>query len=180
MCQILNSFQGIIGAVIGTILGWGLSELSRIGKLTFYVDNITIEYFESDNGGSFYKNNFNDKTDYGIILFESDIINNSNKNRILRNIYCAISYSNDRLSKEISNVESKRLVAQKYEYDRLEIMNIQAKSIIKKKLSVYLSKDELSKFFSNNSKISFSFMKFWGIKKQKDIFITYLQNDKIK
>lgn len=180
MCEILNSYQGIIGTVIGAFLGWFLSQLNRIGKLSFFANNFNLEYYEQDKGGAICKGNLNDKTMYGIFSFDLDVINTASNNRMLRKIHCLFNYSNNKLTKEIDDIESERIVAQRVDYDKFEIMNIQSKSVVKKKLSIYLSKDDLLKGITDKAKISLVFTKLWGIKRERTIYITSLLNGKIR
>ena len=93
---------------------------------------------------------------------------------MLRKIYCSFEYSDKILRKEIDNIESKRIVAERPDYDKIVVLNLQGKSIVKKKLSVYLSKEEILSFGKDKVKINFVFTKLWGIRKQKKIYISTL------
>ena len=179
MWEILNNYQGIIGIVIGVFLGWFLSLLNLMGKVTFYKDKIKVEYFEKDSAGGIYKKDLNEKTIYGIFSFDLDIINTSSRNRMLRNIHCLLSISNEKVIKEINDVETRRIVAAKPDYDNFEIINIPPKNIIKKKLSIHLSKDDLLKIDTGKSRINFKFNRLWGLKRKKIINISHLLNGKI-
>lgn len=180
MCDILNNYQGIVGTVIGALLGWFLSKLNQSGKVSFFADNINIEYYSIDKGGAIYKSNYSNEIICGNFTFDLDISNTSSNNRMLRKIYCTLNSADKTLKKEFDDVESKRIVAERANYEKIVVLNLQSKSIVKKKLSVYLSKEDILNFGKDKVRISFTFTKLWGIKKEKSILLATLLNGKIQ
>ena len=180
MCDILNNYQGIIVTVIGAFLGGFLSKLNQSGKVSFFADNINIEYFSKDKGGAIYKRYYSNEIIYGNFTFDLDISNTSSNNRMLRQIYCSLNFSDKTLKKEFDDVDSKGIIAAKEYYEKVVVLNLHSKSIVNKKLSVYLPKEDILNFRDDKVKISFTFTKLWGIKKQKSILLATLLNGEIQ
>ncbi len=112
-------------------------------------------------------------TIYGNFTFDMDISNTSSNNRMLRQIYCSLNFSDKTLKKEFDDVDSKRIVAAKENYEKVVVLNLHSKSIVKKKLSVYLPKEDILNFWDEKVRVGFTFTKLWGIKKTKINFNSY-------
>jgi hypothetical protein len=179
MCNQLYNYQGIIGTVIGTFLGWFLTKLTQSGRTLFYSDHFELDFFKVESG-VLQKNEYDDKTIYGELKFDLDIANTSGNNRMFRNIYCLFNCPNTKIKKEVFDLDTYRVIAQRADYNKIDVLNIQAKSLIKKRILVNLSKEELHNFRNNEVSLRLFYTKLWGIRKAKSISLTSIINYKIK
>jgi len=172
-----NSYTNIIGSLVGVFVGW---LLSRIGRVRYFFSNCSIKYFENDNAGSYIINELNENSDYGKFFFNLDISNTSLNKRLLREIYCSIEVDKKIILKDIYDLDTYREVAKQEQYDQMKILSIASQDIIKIKLFVNLSKDDLAKIIDANAKIYFRFRKLWGLKRKKRKYISSLLKGKLK
>lgn len=169
-----NNYTNIIGPLVGVLIGWFLGLLSNAGRVRFNISKWSVEYYEPDNAGSFLKKELNEHSDSGDFAFEIDISNTSRNNRMLREISCSVEIDKNKICKNLYDSDTARVVAAHREYDKIEILNIPSQDIIKKNLFFSLSKDDLAIIINSKAIINFNYVRLWGLRRKKKIFITYL------
>lgn len=145
--QILQEYDGIIGAILGVIATLITTDwLNRKGKLNIYVMNWKDKYETYEDVGCFKGGK--ERTDfYG---YESEVIlevyNGSNTQKIMRNVKTNF-YKDDveKYKATPKNEDSRRKTESGWiTRDSVEVVNFKPKEVIKLKLSNYIYEDKLN------------------------------------
>lgn len=123
---------GVGATIAGTVLGWGLNNLSNRGKLNIYISSWKDEFKKNDAGEI---NPAHKKSEVEYYQFNGaiDIYNSSGETRIMREVEIAY-YSGRTLLKTFSPLDdaTKRPTGQyvPFHYDELGVVNVPPKSVV--------------------------------------------------
>jgi len=161
---------GLIGALLGTILGWILNTISRGGKLNIYVTSWKENFTFNKRGVMSPSTSIEESSNYDYEL-EMDIYNSSSDTKIMRNI--KIVFRNQKEVLFVStpyDSSTKRFVARHFSLDELKTINISPKTVatirLERNLWLEDSKNDLI-WFANNILLSYIDSK----NKNKTIFV---------
>lgn len=160
--EIIKEFNGIIGAVCGTISTLIVTQLlKKVGKLKIYPSNWNGALKTYGNVGcSMGGERDNDLYCY-IFSFELDLFNTSDSFKIMRNISICFNENKKEKMKVIPDDESTRRVsACRSIADAIKIVNIAPKQIINLNLSGYIQKENLEQIMN----VDAVFLKFYNEK----------------
>ena len=139
---------GIVGTLLGTILGWFLSEISRRGKLYIYAE--MNDMFEHNHKGTMVISRDQDVAQFYSYSISIDLHNSSGDPRIMRKI--ELSFSNGkcelfRITPDDDNT-GRRIGPMRY-YDKIRPLTIPAKSVVTVNLhgGLWESEDLFSKIW---------------------------------
>ena len=141
--ELVAAAIGVIGTLLGTVLGWVLSNISKRGKLHFYVSKWSDSFQQNDNYGGMKDSTNIEETEYYSYQLSLDIYNSSTEPRIMRDI--RIVFNNRKKDIEFSIPEddkTKRTHGGMWFYDCLEPLTIPAKSVLQLELHNGKSKKE--------------------------------------
>ena len=96
---------GVGGTLLGTILGWLLNSLSRIGRLKIYIVDWKETFQRLDVLGCMIDITSIEQTEYYGYELKLDLYNNSSKTKIMRNI-------------EIEHLQNKKVVLRQTPHDK--------------------------------------------------------------
>lgn len=122
---------GVVGTLAGTVLGWALNSISRRGTLHVYVTRWKNTFFYNNKWGEFVSApSFSSSESYDYAL-DLDVYNSSATTLIMRDIHIEFMSSSDEvLYSEVPDDASTRHGDRFIQYDKLEIANIPAKSVV--------------------------------------------------
>ncbi|WP_044916162.1 hypothetical protein [Butyrivibrio sp. WCE2006] len=130
--DVLLTLLGVTGTLLGTVLGWGLNELSQKGRLFVYVNKWREEYQKQDDCGGFIECNSCEAEYYNFSL-SIDVYNSSNETHIMRDI-TIVYFDNKkrRLFELVPKDDSTKRVgfSPVPNYDEIAVANISAKSAL--------------------------------------------------
>lgn len=130
--EIITAIIGVGATIAGTLLGWGLNNLSNRGKLNIYISSWKDEFKKNDAGEL---NPAKKKSEVEYYQFNGavDVYNSSGDTKIMREVEIAF-YSGRTLLKTITPLDdsTKRLTGQyiPVHYDELGVLNIPPKSVV--------------------------------------------------
>jgi len=171
MCELLESTTGIIGVVVG----WVLNYLGNRGKVTLHSSYCKMFTTEPDGGGSFFEKPLSKDSAGGNMKFELLIYNNSNNNRIIKELKVLLKSNIIKSSLVIIDEDSEKIRTPRSDYgEDSAFLNIPPNSVMKKHYRISLGKDEVTEIFEKNVKIKLIGKKLYGIiifrKFSEDIF----------
>jgi hypothetical protein len=128
-----NQVIAIIGTLLGTILGWALNSISRLGWLKQYVGwEDKYESFEESEDGVVC---LPEKATYYTYHLTLDIYNCSSIPKIMRNISIQFYKDNKLIYKEVPDDENTEFYScASYHYKKTKPININPKSVMQVKL----------------------------------------------
>lgn len=122
---------GVLGTLLGTVLGWILNNISRKGKLQFYVLSWK-DSFLKDIGGVSADSCKKEDVDYYAYECSIDVYNSSSETKIMRNIEVVFANNDTELWCERTNdYDSKYYIVGIPQYNELELINIPPKTAMK-------------------------------------------------
>ena len=153
--EILTTVVSVGGALAGTILGWGLNELSRRGRLKIF-PFLWKDWFEYLSGqGLMFLSTSREQAEYYLFDISLDIYNSSRDTKIMRNIEIVFSNGKHDIEKSIPKVDTARC-------RDISPVNIPPQTVEQLKLYGRIVKDE-------NQSLDF----IWDTKK---VYLTYLNS----
>ena len=161
MTGLLEHFMGIVG--------WILHYVSNTGKIYFHSSNCRMFCMESDGAGSFCEKVLSKDSDGGEMEFELLIYNNSNNNRIIRDINILLKSKIINSFLKIRDDDSRKISSQREVFDDLIFLNIPPNSVIKKHLRISLGKDEVREIFNKEVQVNLFGKKLYGILRFKNL-----------
>lgn len=136
--EVLRDYQGTISAIIGALAGMlGTYTLQNIGKthIEFYDVNFKYIEIEPDCEGGFNVKeakplvNRSNTCEYSM---DVEIYNGSETPRVLRSIQIQFFREGKMIAKSVpKDYSTRRFVARQEKYDKLQIINIPAKQVIR-------------------------------------------------
>lgn len=130
----INQIIGICGTLLGTVLGWGLNNLSQKGKISVFVKNVDEEFSKRDSYGGFDQCDIVDAEHY-IIKISIDVYNSSRDTGIMRDIQLVFYKGKKQQLCVVPRDEASRYSEGPISrYDDLSVINIQPKSVINIKM----------------------------------------------
>ena len=108
MCNevnVLPEIIGVIGTLLGTVLGWILSNFSRRGKLNIY-STWQDEFRHNDNYGGMSRSKNKDEAKLYIYHFTIDLYNSSGDPQIMRKIEVAFFRDKEELFRDTPKDDS--------------------------------------------------------------------------
>lgn len=130
--EIITALIGVGATIAGTVLGWGLNNLSNRGKLNIYVSSWKDE-FKKNDAGEINPAKKKSEVEYYQFNGSVDVYNSSGETRIMREVEIAF-YSGRTLLKTMNPLDdSTRRATGQYipvHYDELGVLNIPPKSVV--------------------------------------------------
>lgn len=149
ICDNLGTIIGVVGSLLGAVIGWGLNNISRRGKLTAYVDNgINGEFVTEDELPATSL----DKSKYFNYRFKMEIYNSSDDTKIMRDIKVVFHNDSKGLFETTPNDKALMVSGRAADIHKpVELFNIPPKTAIRAELYGYVSKEHLSKIIQTTS-----------------------------
>lgn len=151
-CSSLSSPSslGIFGTMVGTVLGFFLQRITRIGRLKIFQNKLTFQLFErlKDSGPTFSKVTTIEEGEdfYTEIELFCDFFNTSeSNNKIARDIYFEAKSKQVHIKETIFIME----VNNKYEPSTLQNLNLNPRQLINYHLSVKIENQQID--FDNST-----------------------------
>jgi hypothetical protein len=150
--------QNIVSTLLGVILGTIITTISqRSGKLMCYIISYTNEYCSSDCFGipnEIDTSKVPEYTSHSLII---DFHNSTQANVGIRNIHLEVHTENKKVTIcKLKDFDTRRNSGSGIYMDTLEVINIEQKMIIRKKLETNVFTHEIG-FFSNVQKVYFCY-----------------------
>jgi hypothetical protein len=131
---------GVVGTLLGTILGWGLSTISGYGSLKNYLVEIKEELTHHNVYGAQVCDRIEQVEDYSLTII-MDMYNSSASVKIMRNIRIIFLNNKIKLFEMIpKDLSTERYACYGFISDDIMPINIPPKSINQLNLACYLSK----------------------------------------
>jgi predicted small secreted protein len=156
LIEYIEKFEGIIGALLGVVVTLITTQLLKnIGKVNFYLVKDDFKFTKNikDEIGQTYPEECNkQESDCCVVDFVIELYNNSDTNKILRDIRIGF-YNKNKLQLSVIPYDkiTKRSSAHWVTYDELLNVNIPAKQIIKIEILKYLRDDDISLIKNSDS-----------------------------
>lgn len=144
---------GVIGTLLGTILGWGLNNVSRWGKLSCY-PIWSDEFSHNDNYGSMARSSNREEAKMYGYNIKLDLYNNSGEPKIMRKLEVVFYQDKRELFRDTPKDDSTcRNSGGLRFYDEILPITVLAKTVSTLKLhgGFWYSEDRFSKLWDANS-----------------------------
>lgn len=129
----ITATSSFVSAIIGTIVGWFLNELSKKGKLRININSwrLTGIVRTPDSYGGYNEHEDLDNADYYSYRLIIDVNNTSEKTKIMRNIKVIFYHNKSSILIDIPyNKDTERFSCHRHFYDEIGAVNIPAKGVI--------------------------------------------------
>lgn len=167
--EYINAIIGIIGTLLGTLLGWVLNNVSKKGKLNFYVLSWKDEFQHYDKGGICVTSLNRDEAQFYSYTVHLDVYNSCGETKIMRNIQLVFFKNKKEIYRSVPNDETTRRVScGLVRYDEIVPLNIFPKTVTTLELYNCISKEEFD-FILETNKIFLSYID--ENNKKKKVFI---------
>lgn len=128
--SIVKEFEGIIGAILGVIATLITTKcLESWGRLEYYIDNVIINYYSSDDYGGYKGTQSMEDVEYIECEFRIEVYNSSDVIKPLKNIKTAIITENNYIESIVSDISTHRISAAASKYDEVLLINYNPKEI---------------------------------------------------
>ncbi|MGE8207825.1 hypothetical protein ACQKP0_25495 [Heyndrickxia sp. NPDC080065] len=137
--KFLKEFEGIIGAIIGSISTLIVTHwLKNTGKLTLVINDVIKEYSRLSDSGNWVTIDTLTEDSYAKLKFSIEIYNYSENIKTLNNVrYELIDDSNKVIHEgKLFDSETGVFSAGAHRYDKFEFLNCNPKQLVKKKLRI--------------------------------------------
>ncbi|UAL46441.1 hypothetical protein K7887_16195 [Sutcliffiella horikoshii] len=146
---VLKEYDGVIGAVLGTVLG-SISTLlvthwlKNIGKVSLKLKGYDFQYYKSDYGVP-ASIDMLDEADSADLHFEIDIYNSAENVKTINDIQFQLIDDTNTIihTGKLNDIETGRMVAGAYRYDSFTFLNCKPKELAKKELKIYFSSTDI-------------------------------------
>ncbi len=119
----------VLGTLAGTLLGWVLNNLSRLGKLNFFVTSWE-EHITFNQMGVMTSSRSKEESENLQYVLKIDIHNSSMTPMILREVNVVFADKNKAVWESVpSDVSTRRFGGGSYRYDNLLVVNMPAKTV---------------------------------------------------
>lgn len=146
-----NSIIGILGTLLGVVVGAIINQISRSGRLKIYPKTVNIEIHKQDMYGDFIaQEKIDSDTNSVSIYFSLDLQNSSSEQKNGRDIFLVIRKDGNEIKSIINELSTLTHTNHSLHVNRIENINIPAKTIESLKLSSKLDKDNFS-FIENST-----------------------------
>lgn len=146
-----SGIYGIIGTLLGTILGWILSEFSKIGRLNIF--SSWKDEFEKNEKGSMVQSNSKDSSESYTYHASIDIYNSSAFPMIMREIEIVFFKDKKELFRDVPQDDlTKKISGSFSSYDDISAITIPAKSVYSVRLhgGFWNNDDRFKKIWNTN------------------------------
>ncbi|MBT2640065.1 hypothetical protein J7I80_14635 [Bacillus sp. ISL-41] len=148
--SVLKEYDGVIGAVLGTVLG-SISTLlvthwlKNVGQVSLKLKEYDIQYYKSDDYGGRSPIDMLEEADYADLQFEIDIYNSAENVKTINDInFQLIDDTNAVIhTGKFNDIETGRMSAGAYRYDSLSFLNCKPKELAKKELKICFSSSDI-------------------------------------
>lgn len=125
---------GIIGTILGTVVGWLLNNISRIGKLNVLISGWK-DTFQYNNQGYMTPSSTIEQTEYYSYELETDLYNSSADTKIMRNVEIVFMDGKHSIKTSVPSDDATKIFRQHFtSYYDVEPINIPPKTVLKYKL----------------------------------------------
>ena len=129
--EYMTALIGVLGTLAGTILGWGLNSLSKIGKLNIYINNWQDSFTCTGKYGETVESHSIEQTEFYSFSLSLDVYNSSDDTQIMRDLIICFRSGKKELKNCVPNdTSTKRLSKPFVLYDKVSVINIPAKSAL--------------------------------------------------
>ena len=150
-----SAIIGVIGTLVGVFIVFILNKISRSGKIKIFQNEIKYTFSERDGfGGSKPTRKITNKTDSLHIDLNIEIYNSSEERKIMRDIKFIVKSNKKEIKTKILDSSTTRFGAGQFITDSLELLNINPKEIIQKKIGVS-AKENFQEFLDSNWYITY-------------------------
>lgn len=130
--DITTALIGVGATIAGTVLGWGLNNLSNSGKLNIYVSSWEDKFQYDDDIGEMVSCSKREEVQSYAYRASFDLYNSSGNTKIMRNIQIAFSNGKSDIEKQTPQDDAtKRFSGSMVFYDDVKPINIPPKAVIK-------------------------------------------------
>jgi len=137
--DIIKSYEGIIGALLGVIVTTILNEyIKSKGRLNFYSRNYENRFMKTGDYGHYTETDDIDNSERFEYEFEMQLYNSADINKIIRQIEIEFICKNGIITTKAYDESTRRLASSAIIKDELKVINIKPKEIIVLTISGYV------------------------------------------
>ncbi len=139
----ISAIIGVSGTLLGTILGFFLHQIVRIGKIKVFKNKVDYELFIRNSAGGFHQvESITDKVVKLSVTFDIDVLNTSDYSRqVMRDIKLVIQNKKIEQNHTFINEKTREFNGILSVYDKLQNINLNPRELRNLELSVSFNKD---------------------------------------
>lgn len=151
--EILTEFQGMIGAIVGSLSTLIVSKLLRNwGNINCHTFNFDVTYRRMEDRTGDIVSCEKRQAERAIIKFDIDFFNEKETPTAIRKLKFGFQIKSESVTYfEIDDRETRRSSGHMINYDELPMVNLPPKKLIHKKARVFIGEEEIENFLNCNS-----------------------------